>query len=101
MLISVILFRLEQPKNTASICIDFCCMKQFYFFRLNIFDLLIFDMFDSPIGPFIYCFQDVAKIEKVPKRSLPIICFRDGSPPLPDALNTSLKYSAISGRSPI
>ncbi|PNY08608.1 transmembrane protein [Trifolium pratense] len=40
---------------------------------------------------------DVTKIERVPKRSLPIICFRDGSPPLPDALNTSLKYSAISG----
>ncbi|XP_058754305.1 uncharacterized protein LOC131627466 isoform X2 [Vicia villosa] len=41
--------------------------------------------------------EDVARIERVPKRSLPIICFRDGSPPLPDALNTSLKLSTVSG----
>ncbi|RDX60124.1 Transmembrane protein 8B, partial [Mucuna pruriens] len=40
---------------------------------------------------------DVARVESVPKRSLPIICFRDGSPPLPDALNTSLKDSAVTG----
>ncbi|CAL5196051.1 unnamed protein product [Lathyrus oleraceus] len=40
---------------------------------------------------------DVARIERVPKRSLPIICFRDGSPPLPDALNTSLELSTVSG----
>ncbi|XP_027351622.1 uncharacterized protein LOC113862694 [Abrus precatorius] len=40
---------------------------------------------------------DVSKIERVPMSTLPIICFRDGSPPLPDALNTSLKDSAISG----
>jgi hypothetical protein len=30
--------------------------------------------------------------------TLPIICFRDGGPPLPDALNITLKDSAISGR---
>ncbi|XP_061361226.1 uncharacterized protein LOC133305107 [Gastrolobium bilobum] len=40
---------------------------------------------------------DVSRIEGVPKSTLPIICFRDGSPPLPDALNTSMKDSAISG----
>ncbi|CAI8607563.1 unnamed protein product [Vicia faba] len=40
---------------------------------------------------------DVARIERVPKSSLPIICFRDGSPPLPDALNTSLKLSTVLG----
>ncbi|KAL2330264.1 hypothetical protein Fmac_017845 [Flemingia macrophylla] len=40
---------------------------------------------------------DVSKIERVPMSAMPIICFRDGSPPLPDALNTSLKDSAISG----
>ncbi|RDX97239.1 Transmembrane protein 8B, partial [Mucuna pruriens] len=40
---------------------------------------------------------DVSRIERVPISTLPIICFRDGSPPLPDALNTSLKDSAISG----
>lgn len=32
--------------------------------------------------------------------TLPIICFRDGGPPLPDALNLTLKDSAISGRRP-
>ncbi|KAL5167074.1 Transmembrane protein 8B [Glycine soja] len=41
-------------------------------------------------------FQDVSRIERVPMSTLPIICFRDGSPPLPDALNTSLKDSATS-----
>ncbi|XP_052728378.1 uncharacterized protein LOC108328932 isoform X3 [Vigna angularis] len=40
---------------------------------------------------------DISRIERVPTRTLPIICFRDGSPPLPDALNTSLKDSATSG----
>ncbi|KAL2570369.1 hypothetical protein GLYMA_18G235400v4 [Glycine max] len=40
---------------------------------------------------------DVSRIERVPMSTLPIICFRDGSPPLPDALNTSLKDSATSG----
>ncbi|XP_028770376.1 uncharacterized protein LOC114727797 isoform X2 [Neltuma alba] len=40
---------------------------------------------------------DVTKVEKVPKSMLPIACFRDGSPPLPDASNISLKESAISG----
>ncbi|XP_057454664.1 uncharacterized protein LOC130746140 isoform X1 [Lotus japonicus] len=40
---------------------------------------------------------DVTRIERVPKSTLPIICFRDGSPPLPDVLNTSLKDSAVSG----
>ncbi|KAJ1429577.1 hypothetical protein SESBI_08362 [Sesbania bispinosa] len=40
---------------------------------------------------------DVARVDRVPKSTLPIICFRDGSPPLPDALNTSLKDSAASG----
>ncbi|XP_068489301.1 uncharacterized protein [Phaseolus vulgaris] len=40
---------------------------------------------------------DISRIERVPIQTLPIICFRDGSPPLPDALNTSLKDSATSG----
>ncbi|KAG5009177.1 uncharacterized protein LOC114418418 [Glycine soja] len=40
---------------------------------------------------------DVSRVERVPKSSLPLICFRDGSPPLPDALNTSLKDSAVKG----
>ncbi|XP_020219034.1 uncharacterized protein LOC109802198 isoform X1 [Cajanus cajan] len=40
---------------------------------------------------------DVSRTERVPMSTLPIICFRDGSPPLPDALNTSLKDSAVSG----
>ncbi|XP_020216622.1 uncharacterized protein LOC109800257 [Cajanus cajan] len=40
---------------------------------------------------------DIARVERIPKSSLPIICFRDGSPPLPDALNTSLKDSAATG----
>ncbi|QCE02720.1 hypothetical protein DEO72_LG8g735 [Vigna unguiculata] len=40
---------------------------------------------------------DVSRVERIPKSSLPIICFRDGSPPLPDALNISLKDSAVTG----
>lgn len=40
---------------------------------------------------------DVSKIEKVPMSTLPIICFRDGGPPLPDPLNITLKDSAVSG----
>ncbi|KAE9595498.1 hypothetical protein Lalb_Chr17g0339421 [Lupinus albus] len=40
---------------------------------------------------------DISRIEKVPKSALPIICFRDGSPPLPDVLNISLKDSPVSG----
>ncbi|XP_028769314.1 uncharacterized protein LOC114726778 [Neltuma alba] len=40
---------------------------------------------------------DASTIERVSKSVLPIICFRDGSPPLPDALNTTLKDPAISG----
>ena len=36
------------------------------------------------------CFQDTTKARKLPKRVLPIICFREGSPPLPDASNTSI-----------
>ncbi|KAL2325897.1 hypothetical protein Fmac_024955 [Flemingia macrophylla] len=40
---------------------------------------------------------DLSKVERISESSLPIICFRDGSPPLPDALNTSLKESAITG----
>jgi len=46
------------------------------------------------------CFQDVSKIEKVPMSTLPIICFRDGGPPLPDPLNITLNDSAVSGRRP-
>ncbi|XP_022757409.1 uncharacterized protein LOC111304758 isoform X2 [Durio zibethinus] len=34
---------------------------------------------------------DIKSIEKVPKSVLPLICFRDGSLPLPDVSNTSLK----------
>ncbi|KDP28600.1 hypothetical protein JCGZ_14371 [Jatropha curcas] len=33
---------------------------------------------------------DAKSISKVPKSTLPMICFRDGSPPLPDVLNISL-----------
>ncbi|XP_054780905.1 uncharacterized protein LOC129288393 [Prosopis cineraria] len=40
---------------------------------------------------------DVKKVEKVPQSMLPVVCFRDGSPPLPDTSNISLKESAISG----
>ncbi|KAJ8900609.1 hypothetical protein K2173_025386 [Erythroxylum novogranatense] len=32
---------------------------------------------------------DEKSISKVPKSQLPVICFRDGSPPLPDVLNSS------------
>ncbi|KAM3684843.1 hypothetical protein ACJW31_11G073400 [Castanea mollissima] len=34
---------------------------------------------------------DAASLRKTPESALPIICFRDGSPPLPDVSNTSLK----------
>ncbi|XWS35810.1 hypothetical protein CRYUN_Cryun20dG0028000 [Craigia yunnanensis] len=37
------------------------------------------------------CLQDIKSIEKIPKSVLPIICFRDGSLPLPDVSNTLLK----------
>ncbi|KAL1366920.1 hypothetical protein HN51_020974 [Arachis hypogaea] len=40
---------------------------------------------------------DLSRVDRIPKSSLPIICFRDGSPPLPDALNTTLKDSVVSG----
>ncbi|KAI9110088.1 hypothetical protein K1719_019129 [Acacia pycnantha] len=40
---------------------------------------------------------DASTAEKVSKSILPIIHFRDGSLPLPDALNTSVKDSANSG----
>ncbi|KAF9668985.1 hypothetical protein SADUNF_Sadunf14G0060400 [Salix dunnii] len=33
---------------------------------------------------------DSKSISKVPKSTLPLICIRDGSPPLPDVLNSSL-----------
>ncbi|KAJ9171410.1 hypothetical protein P3X46_014784 [Hevea brasiliensis] len=33
---------------------------------------------------------DAKSISKVPKSTLPMICFRDGSPPLPDVLNSSI-----------
>ncbi|KAJ6972367.1 hypothetical protein D5086_025934 [Populus alba] len=33
---------------------------------------------------------DAKSISKVPKSTLPLICIRDGSPPLPDVLNSSL-----------
>ncbi|XLU34347.1 hypothetical protein S245_070413, partial [Arachis hypogaea] len=41
---------------------------------------------------------DVSRIETAPQSMLPIICFRDGSPPLPDAL--SMANSAISEKNP-
>ncbi|XLR35045.1 hypothetical protein S83_062945 [Arachis hypogaea] len=41
---------------------------------------------------------DVSRIETAPQSMLPIICFRDGSPPLPDALSmTNLAISGING----
>lgn len=43
-----------------------------------------------PVSYCTYCFQDITKARKIPKRALPIICFREGSPPLPDASNTSI-----------
>ncbi|KAF8033277.1 hypothetical protein BT93_D2011 [Corymbia citriodora subsp. variegata] len=33
---------------------------------------------------------EIESIEQVPKSNLPMICFRDGSPPLPDVSNTSV-----------
>uniref|UniRef100_A0A5B7BQZ2 EGF-like domain-containing protein n=1 Tax=Davidia involucrata TaxID=16924 RepID=A0A5B7BQZ2_DAVIN len=38
---------------------------------------------------------DLESIRKVPKSSLPLICFREGSPPLPDANDTPLKDFAF------
>lgn len=38
-------------------------------------------------GPF--RLQDVSSIEEAPESTLPVICFRDGSPPLPDVSNSS------------
>ncbi|KAL0558867.1 hypothetical protein IC582_003449 [Cucumis melo] len=35
-------------------------------------------------------FKDITKARKIPKRALPIICFREISPPLSDASNTSI-----------
>ncbi|KAL0539467.1 hypothetical protein IC582_001593 [Cucumis melo] len=35
-------------------------------------------------------FKDITKARKIPKRALPIICFREVSPPLSDASNTSI-----------
>lgn len=32
---------------------------------------------------------DVSSIEEAPESTLPVICFRDGSPPLPDVSNSS------------
>ncbi|MED6162828.1 hypothetical protein PIB30_074157 [Stylosanthes scabra] len=40
---------------------------------------------------------DLSRVGRIPESSLPVICFRDGSPPLPDALNTTLKDSVVSG----
>ncbi|KAF7844562.1 Transmembrane protein 8B [Senna tora] len=40
---------------------------------------------------------DISKVEKVPESMLPVMCFREGGPPLPDSLNISLKEFAISG----
>uniref|UniRef100_A0A9I9EJZ3 Uncharacterized protein n=1 Tax=Cucumis melo TaxID=3656 RepID=A0A9I9EJZ3_CUCME len=39
---------------------------------------------------------DITKARKIPKRALPIICFREGSPPLSDASNTSI-IDSVSG----
>lgn len=43
-----------------------------------------------------YCSQGHVNIEKVPKITMPLICFREGSPPLPD-VNTSLTDSGHQG----
>lgn len=45
------------------------------------------------------CLQDAASLRKTPESALPIICFRDGSPPLPDVSNTSLKDLGTSDES--
>ncbi|KAL4293676.1 hypothetical protein AHAS_Ahas18G0151900 [Arachis hypogaea] len=50
------------------------------------------------ISIFTLYFFDVSRIETAPQSMLPIICFRDGSPPLPDALSmTNLAISGING----
>ncbi|KAF5188369.1 transmembrane protein-like protein [Thalictrum thalictroides] len=36
---------------------------------------------------------DTGTVKKLPKSKLPIICFRDGGPPLPDASNIALTGS--------
>lgn len=36
--------------------------------------------------------QDPGSVEKISKSTLPLICFRDGSPPLPDSSNKALKH---------
>ncbi|KAL4033199.1 hypothetical protein IC575_006285 [Cucumis melo] len=36
------------------------------------------------------CSDDITKARKIPKRALPIICFKEVSPPLSDASNTSI-----------
>uniref|UniRef100_A0A2P2JSC7 Uncharacterized protein LOC105134154 isoform X2 n=2 Tax=Rhizophora mucronata TaxID=61149 RepID=A0A2P2JSC7_RHIMU len=38
---------------------------------------------------------DAKSVSKVPRSHLPVICFRDGSPPLPDLLNSSLIKLAV------
>ncbi|XP_023548539.1 uncharacterized protein LOC111807178 [Cucurbita pepo subsp. pepo] len=38
---------------------------------------------------------DITKARKIPKRALPIVCFREGSPPLPEASNTSIIDSGL------
>ncbi|KAA0052791.1 14-3-3-like protein GF14 kappa [Cucumis melo var. makuwa] len=39
--------------------------------------------------------EDITKARKIPKRALPIICFREVSPPLSDASNTSIIDSGL------
>ncbi|GLT46582.1 hypothetical protein SLA2020_203260 [Shorea laevis] len=38
---------------------------------------------------------DVENVEEIPKSSLPMFCFREGGPPLPDDSNISFKSSAL------
>ena len=37
------------------------------------------------------CLQGTESTGKIPKSTLPMICFRNGSPPLPDVSNTTVK----------
>ncbi|KMT20440.1 hypothetical protein BVRB_1g004340 [Beta vulgaris subsp. vulgaris] len=38
---------------------------------------------------------DPGSVEKISKSTLPLICFRDGSPPLPDSSNKALKHLVL------
>lgn len=53
--------------------------------------------FSFAYGPI--CSQDAESLKKAPESALPVICFRDGSPPPPDVSNIFLNDSGNSGES--